>query len=209
MLAKAIRYGVDEARFRRIFRKLRDFTMIPGPAYVGNLHLAARVRSIGGNVVECGTWRGGMIAGIADVLGPARTYYLFDSFEGLPATSDHDGEAEREWVGKCVAAESDAARAMSLSVARDVRIVKGWFNQTLPLEAPSPIALLRLDGDWYESTKCVLDNYGDHVVPGGLIIVDDYHTWEGCTQAVNEFAADRKYRIHQSWPGGICFIVAH
>src|SRR5262249_16562192 len=101
--------------------------MISSTPYVGNLHLATRVRYVQGRGVECGTWRGGMIAGIADVLGPSRPYYLFDSFEGLPPTTDQDGSAAQQWIGKCVAAEADAVRAMSLSAATDVNIVKGWF----------------------------------------------------------------------------------
>lgn len=70
-----------------------------------------------------------------------------------------------------------------------------------------PIALLRLDADWYESAKRVLDNLAGCVVSGGLIIVDDYYAYEGCARAVNEFAAERNLGIRQYWLGGICHIV--
>ncbi len=97
---------------------------------------------------------------------------------------------------------------MSMSVAKDYQIVKGWFNQTLPtINLQEPIALLRLDADWYESTKCILNNLASFVAPGGMIIVDDYFTWDSCTQAVNEFAATRRLRIRQSPHCDVCFIV--
>lgn len=189
--------------------------MIPGSTYVGNLCLAAMAAQIQGSIVECGTWRGGMIAGIADVLGPGRRYYLFDSFEGLPPAKEIDGPAALAWQAdtkgagyfdNCTASEQEARAAMSLSRAKDYQIVKGWFRETLPrVSMPQPIALLRMDGDWYESTKCILDNLAPSVARGGLIIVDDYYLWDGCTQAVNEAAAMRKWRIQQY--AGICFIV--
>ena len=77
----------------------------------------------------------------------------------------------------------------------------GWFQDTVPLarNAIGPIALLRLDGDWYASTKICLDNLYDLVVSGGFVIVDDYGSYEGCKKAVDEFISSRKIRafIHR------------
>jgi O-methyltransferase len=218
-LRDRIDFATDEWRFREIYRKYRAFTMIPEREYIENLRLVTQIeaRELPGNVVECGTWRGGMIAGIADVLGPYRRYYLFDSYEGLPPAREIDGTVAREWQtsgtspdyhNNCTASEEEARSAMAMSAAKDYQIVKGWFNETLPARRPSePIALLRMDADWYESTKCILDNLASLVVPGGMIIVDDYFAWDGCAQAVNEFAALRKWRIRQSPHADICFIV--
>jgi O-methyltransferase len=65
-----------------------------------------------------------------------------------------------------------------------------------------------MDADWYDSTKSILDNLADYVVPGGLIIVDDYYKFEGCARAVNECSAARSWMIRQ-WPlGGVCYIIA-
>lgn len=64
---------------------------------------------------------------------------------------------------------------------------KGWFQDTLPVTDTGPIALLRLDGDWYASTKVCLENLYDHVVPGGFVVIDDYGCYEGCRKAVDEF----------------------
>src|SRR5688572_8565156 len=87
----------DWHRFNRVFARFKSFTMIPRPTYNTNLRLANRVRQLPGCVVECGVWRGGMSAGIATVLGPGRDYFLFDSFEGLPAVKEIDGQAARDW----------------------------------------------------------------------------------------------------------------
>ena len=69
----------------------------------------------------------------------------------------------------------------------------GWFQDTVPVvhDSIGDIALLRLDGDWYASTKVCLDHLYDHVVPGGIIILDDYGTYEGCRKAVHEFLDGR------------------
>jgi hypothetical protein len=208
------RFLTREASFHRLYRKYRNYTMIPSAMYVGNLHLAASIQDLRGSVVECGTWRGGMIAGIADVLGSERSYYLCDSFQGLPPAREIDGAAAQAWQAdtaspvyhnNCTASEEDARGAMSLSRAKDFQIVKGWFEETLPTLRPQPIALLRMDADWYESTKCILENLAEQVVKGGLIIIDDYYTWEGCAVAVNEFAARHKWQIRQSHHG-VCYI---
>jgi hypothetical protein len=215
--AKLIGIAKEERRFGKIFRKYRDFTMVPENIYIGNLQLAAKVKSISGAVVECGTWRGGMIAGIADVLGSGRHYCLFDSFEGLPPAKEIDGEAALAWQrdtsgpmyhNNCRASQEEAKQAMSMSAAVDYAMVKGWFNETLPKAGVGPIALLRMDADWYDSTKAILDNLADRMVPGGLIIVDDYYVYEGCTRAINECAATRNWMIRQHPQGGVCYIIA-
>jgi hypothetical protein len=184
--------------FRSIFRKYSAYTMIHEAAYLNNLELCAKFAAIPGCVVECGVWRGGMIAGMAEVLGAGRDYFLFDSFEGLPpAREELDGASAVAWqknsfspvhYNNCTAAEEEAAAAMKLSGATSFSIVKGWFNETLPrFSPPSKIAVLRLDGDWYESTRDCLENLYPHVAPGGVVIVDDYYIWDGCARAINEF----------------------
>jgi hypothetical protein len=132
------------------------------------------------------------------VLGADREYFLFDSFEGLPpAREELDGASAVAWqkdsmspahYNNCTAAEEEAAAAMKLSGAASFSLVKGWFNETIPrFTPPREIAVLRLDGDWYESTRVCLENLYPHVAPGGIIIVDDYYNWDGCARAVNEF----------------------
>ena len=186
--------------FLDIYRKYRAYTMIHEARYMANLELCDKFAATPGCVVECGVWRGGMSAGMAEVLGSERDYFLFDSFEGLPpAREDLDGAAAIAWqsntksptyYNNCSAAEEEAGAAMKLSGATSVSLVKGWFNETLPHFAPpSEIAVLRLDGDWYDSTRVCLENLYPHVAPGGIVIIDDYYNWDGCARAVNEFVA--------------------
>ena len=213
-LKSAVTFGVSEWRFRKVYRKYQDFTMVPRHYYVGSLHLAKKVQGLAGAIVECGTWRGGMIAGMAEVLGNCRSYYLCDSFRGLPPARQIDGEAARAWQdnpqafshhNNCTASIQEARAAMEMSPSRDYTLVEGWFEDTLPRFPNVPIALLRMDADWYESTKCILDNLVKRLVPGGLIVIDDYYTWEGCTVAVNEYAARYKWQIRQNHHG-VCYI---
>lgn len=77
---------------------------------------------------------------------------------------------------------------------------QGWFQDTVPADAPGigPIALLRLDGDWYASTKVCLEHLYDHVVSGGFVIVDDYGAYEGCRKAVDEFIETRGLKVFLS-----------
>jgi O-methyltransferase len=200
----------------RIYNRFREFTMIPRRAYVQNLQLAAGIAHIPGSIVECGVWRGGMSGGLAQLLGPQRKYYLFDSFEGLPAAKEVDGESALEWqkntsspryFDNCTAPEDFARRAMALSGAQSVEFVKGWFDQTLPaFKSEEPIALLRLDGDWYDSTMVCLENLFDRVAPNGLIILDDYHFWDGCSRAVHDFLSKRSATERIRSLGDICYL---
>jgi hypothetical protein len=191
----------EERQLYRVLRRFRDLTMIPPDAYVDNLRLAKRIRDIDGCVIECGVWRGGMSAGLAMVLGQHREYFLFDSFEGLPPAQEIDGPAAFEWqrnmsapdyYDNCSAPVEFATNAMRRAGATSFHLVKGWFRETLPrFQPPSPIALLHLDADWYESTIVCLDHLFDRVAPGGLIVVDDYYTWDGCSRAVHDFLSRR------------------
>jgi O-methyltransferase len=189
---------------RRLFRKYREHTMIPKFRYVSNLELASRYRGIPGCVVECGVWRGGMSAGLAELMGHERDYFLFDSFEGLPPASEElDGNLAAAWqrpenllnFRNCTASMNDADEAMRMSGARRYKLVKGWFKDTLPgFKPPDKIAILRLDGDWYESTMVCLDHLFPHLADNALVIVDDYYAWEGCTRAVNEFVSRSRHQ---------------
>jgi O-methyltransferase len=189
--------------YRHIYKKHRESTMISSEYYVNNLRVIHDLaRDVPGCVVECGTWRGGMIAGIADLLGPERRYYLFDSFEGLPPAKEIDGASAIAWQSdttgsyyhnNCTAPVEAAERSMARSRADDYRIIPGWFDQTLPSFSPEePIAVLRLDGDWYESTLVCLEHLYHRLAPGGVVLIDDYYVWDGCARAVHHFLASRQ-----------------
>ena len=189
--------------------------MIPPDSYRTNVSLCRRFALKTGSIVECGVWRGGMSAGIADAL-PGRLHYLFDSFEGLPPVRDEvDGETaiafQRDkthpcYHNNCTAEISFAERAMSISGAREYHLVKGWFKDTLPsFEPAEPVAVLRLDGDLYDSTIEALTGLYRHVMPRGLIIVDDYYDWDGCSRAVHDFLAQAKSLDRIRNAGRVCY----
>jgi len=87
-----------------------------------------------------------------------------------------------------------------------VHFHEGWFQDTLPIvkNEISKIAILRLDGDWYESTKVCLENLYDKVVKGGVIIIDDYGTYEGCKKAVDEFIHSKSLKVFLSYSSSDC-----
>ncbi len=208
----------DKKTFSDIYLKYKTYSMIPKDIFIENLYLCKNLTSVNGCVVECGVWRGGMTAAMADVLGSHRKYYLFDSFEGLPQARDIDGEDAIKWqqdtsqtlyYDNCRAEMEYAEKAMRLSNAKHYQLIKGWFLETLPGFIPEePIAVLRLDGDWYESTLECLNSLYKYVAKGGLIIIDDYYTWDGCSKAVHDFLSTNELveRISQS-KNGVCYII--
>jgi O-methyltransferase len=214
--AQLVRSALRTVHYHRVYQRFRKYTMIPRPNFVRNLQLARRVSYLPGSVVECGVWRGGMTAGLSMVMGSHRPYYLCDSFEGLPPARDIDGAAAIRWQrdtespgyhDNCTADERYAAEAMSVAGVRTFQLVKGWFDKTLPtLHVDEPIALLRLDGDWYDSTMVCLESLFDKVVVDGLILIDDYYTWDGCSRAVHDFLSKRSAVERLQEYGGVCFM---
>lgn len=190
--------------------KVRPFTMVPTESLVD---LARQVRAvvtsdIPGDFVECGVWRGGASFLMADLLRQAgvrgRKVWLCDSFEGLPPPEEIDGPAAMKYVqntdspfyfDNCSASvEEVQGTATGLGLTSYTEFVKGWFEQTLPANRDriGPIAILRIDADWYSSVRCCLENLYDQVVEGGFIILDDYYGYDGCAVAVHEFLGKRK-----------------
>ncbi len=190
--------------------KVRPFTMV---AELSLIDLARQVgavltHGIPGDLVECGVWRGGASFLMADLLRQAgvrdRKVWLVDSFEGIPSPEEIDGAAALAWAQSTdgpwyfdnlrVSLEQVQRSAEELGLASYTECVKGWFDQTLPAyrERIGPIAILRIDADWYSSVRCCLDNLYDQVVDGGFVILDDYYTFDGCAIAVHEFLGGRR-----------------
>lgn len=181
-----------------LYRKNKEYTRISKNDFVVNILLTYQYRKVEGIIVECGVWRGGMLAGMASVCGSDREYHLFDSFEGLPKAKNIDGERALEWqetnrIDNCITEEHYAQMAMKKAGCNNVHIHKGWFEDTLgEISAESKIAILRLDADWYESTMQCFDALYDKVSEDGVVIIDDYYAWDGCSRAVHDFLANRK-----------------
>lgn len=205
-----------DSQAKKIYKRYCDYTMIPEAIYVDNLKLIWDFREVQGCMVECGVWRGGMSAGMAMLL-PDREYFLFDSFEGLPEAKPIDGERAIAWqrnsaapgyYDNCKAEIDFAAKAMALTGTAH-HIVKGWFNETLPdASIEKEIAILRLDADWYESTMDCLTHLFPKVAHGGIVIFDDYYTWDGCSRAVHDYLGKTSSmsRIHKT-ALGVAYII--
>lgn len=199
-----------------LFWRVMPYTMV-GYDCVRNVYDLSSTtvrRNVQGAFVECGVWKGGaagVMGYVADKEGKGRQVWLFDSFEGLPEPTEADGIEARSYagdrasgdlssIGRCVGPLEDVKR-LFLSVLKlrgtNVHIEQGWFQNTLSAARSSIglIAVLRLDADWYESTKCALENLYDLVVPGGYVILDDYGHWEGCRKAVDEFLEVRGLEV--------------
>jgi hypothetical protein len=174
-------------------------------------------RRLPGALVECGVWRGGAAAVMAqanlDEGRERRLLHLFDSFEGMPEPRrDRDGPEAARLVAHAAGGAlrstgvnvASAQQARTLIVdcigypASSVVLHPGWFQHTLPHARAhvGPIALLRVDGDWYDSTRVVLDMLYDLVTPGGVVVIDDYGHFEGCRRATDEFLAARAPNIY-------------
>lgn len=200
-------------------RRYRRHTMISMLSFADNLMIAQRLAPPGGEVVECGVWRGGMIRGLAEMLGPERKYHLFDSFEGLPpAKEDVDGSDAIAWQqgttgrpfhNNC-SADERYARELFEGTGYDVEFHRGWFEDTIPKYQPErPISVLRLDGDWYDSTMTCLRGLMPYLAPKALILVDDYFHWEGCARALHDYLSETRsvMRIRTSRFCEICYLI--
>ena len=201
--------SIDELR---VLSKVRPYTMVGVPRLRTLYRLANRAiaQGVEGAFVECGTCNGGSGAVLAHVAAKAhRPVWLFDSFEGLPEPAPEDGESAAGWKGECLGQEALVSEVLSRVDAsmRDVHIVKGWFENTLMSAATGPIAVLHLDGDWYESTRQILHALYDRIDPRGFLSVDDYGHWPGCRRAVDEFFRERgqQPRIVRSDYTGVWF----
>jgi hypothetical protein len=151
-------------------------------------------RDIRGAIVETGCWNGGSAAMMA-AAAPSRDVWLFDSFEGLPQPTADDPQEVHDlyFKGWCAGDQDLAGEILRKVGVADpfIHIVKGWYEDTLPAADPGPIALLHIDSDWYESVKLCLESLYSFVVPGGIIVFDDYDRWSGCKKAVDEFLTGR------------------
>ena len=185
----------------------RVFALIQAVRYV----VAARIE---GAIVECGVWRGGSMMAAARILklaGAARDLHLFDTFEGMTrptaADVDHSGvpaavEFERTKTGDDASdwcrATLEETRANLLGTGYDaarIHLVKGRVEETIPARAPERIALLRLDTDWYESTRHELQHLYPRLARGGVLIIDDYGHWQGARQAVDEYFQEHRVKV--------------
>jgi hypothetical protein len=159
---------------------------------------------IAGALIECGVWKGGSVMAMALTLlqlqNQQRALYLFDTFAGMTAPDDRDidylGRPARMIIDEniCLASQEETEAVMySTGYDREkIHFVNGPVEQTLPSRAPEAISLLRLDTDWYGSTRHSLTHLFPRLVPGGILIIDDYGHWQGARRAVDEYFAENR-----------------
>lgn len=179
---------------------------------------------IEGDLVECGVYRGGSSMAMALALNTTncrdRTIWMFDTFQGMTRPEAHDvvlGSEEpamEMFVATATGDNSSTLCAASLDDVKAniqatdfpserVRFVVGPVEETLSLrDLPERIPLLRLDTDWYASTRAELESLYPRLVSGGVLIVDDYHSWSGSKKAVDEYFLQNDIRLPLIHVGG-------
>lgn len=211
------RFGVDIHRADRlsdfdddavkIIDRVHPYTMT-SPERIYALVQAVRYvakADIPGSMVEAGVWRGGsaMAAAIEFLKHSedARDFYLYDTYQGMsePTTEDVDiqgraAKQERPWDFSPI--EDVRRNLLSTGYPADkLHFVMGDVQDTIPVEVPDEIAILRLDTDWYTSTKHEMEYLYPRLVSGGVLIIDDYGYWEGARRAVDEYIAEHDLHL--------------
>lgn len=154
-------------------------------------------RKIVGDIVEIGVYKGGSMIAMMRADTQGRTFFLYDTYEGMTAPTDADydfnGYSAAHLMNthesvKCISSLKEVQENVGRSTrtpADKLHYIVGDIMKTT--QYPEKIAVLRLDTDFYDSTKFELDNFYDRVSPGGIVIIDDYGHWKGCRKAVDEF----------------------
>ena len=208
LLAAIVRLDfLDRRRWETVRRvySVAPYSLVGSSGLEATFEQARRLNDEGvpGDFVELGVARGGSAALLAfaafdrNVPEPRRLW-LFDSYEGLPEPGEKDYADDRTTgdhvrplpKGSCLGTLEDVQSTLLGHFRFDqsrISFVKGWFQDTVPVTADKirRVAMLRIDGDWYESTKISLNHFYDHVSPGGAVVVDDYFSCIGCKRAVD------------------------
>jgi len=202
---------------RKIIWAAKPFTM------TSIERMAALVNAVGyvtrnripGDIAECGVWRGGSMMVVALTLlangDRSRSLYLYDTFEGMsaPTTADKspEGISAQQMLEQAPAgtgiwcyASLEEVRANIASTgypAEKIHLIKGKVEDTIPGTLPAALSLLRLDTDWYESTKHELLHLYPLLHRNGILIIDDYGDWQGARKAVDEYFENSGVFLHR------------
>lgn len=190
-----------------------DLTMVTNARLYSTMLSCRHVvdKNIPGDFVECGVWRGGNSILAADIfarIASKRSVYMFDTFTGMTAPTDADvnfnghsaGELFKDdWALSPIEEVNANFEKRGLKSDR-VKVIAGDVLRTLldPKNLPKAIAVLRLDTDWYESTKLELEVLYPLLSVGGILTIDDYGHWGGSRKAVDEYFANREKPFFQA-----------
>lgn len=209
-----------EREFRPLMESVRPYTMT-SVERMYHLYKSARYLSeakVKGDMLECGVWRGGSMMLVAKTLlelgDTGRTLHLFDTYEGHPKPDSNidvdmwGNRAVDEWKSLRKTDETSDWARVSIDEVRanmestgypmdKVNLVKGMVENTAAPHAPESLSLLRLDSDWYASSKVALEVFWPRLVKGGVLIVDDYGHYKGQRKAVDEYFAASPQLLHR------------
>jgi hypothetical protein len=203
-----------------IIEKVKKETMTSNERIFGLIEAVKYIVASGieGDIVECGVWRGGSVMAILNVLKELKSedkhIYLYDTFDGMPEpTTDDvsfDGSPAKKLLDESEKNEQNVIWAYSgIDVVKKnvydtgydrekIHFVPGKVEDTIPATIPEKISLLRLDTDWYESTKHELEHLFPRLSKGGILILDDYGHWQGARKAADEYFSSHKINIFLS-----------
>jgi O-methyltransferase len=217
-------FGLDIIRFpprfpdfreneTEIIREVRPWTLTSAERIYALIQAVRYVsaNAVAGAMVECGVWKGGSMAAIARTLlqlqDVTRDLYLFDTFEGMSEPTaidvDYSGKQASEVLVddsgyKCTDAPLELVKEVLYGTGyprERLHFIRGRVEETIPTSAPSSISLLRLDTDWYTSTKHELVHLFPRLSQAGVIIIDDYGHWRGSRQACDEYFTENRIPI--------------
>ena len=200
----------------KIVQSVRPYTLTSEERIAALMNAVGYIveHNIPGDIAECGVWRGGSMMAVALALmhygDPNRHLYLYDTFDGMSLPTTHDrnyqglsaqSQLERDPEGTGIWCRSpiEDVRANVLSTgypAERLHFIQGKVEDTLPSIRPECLSILRLDTDWYESTKHELVHLFPLLDPRGLLVIDDYGHWQGARKAVDEYVAERKLDLY-------------
>jgi len=215
---KHIRYADISEEERRIIDLSRPFSLTSYEAMVSLIRAVRYIvkNRIPGDMAECGVWRGGSMMIVAATLlaegDTSRHLYLYDTFEGMSDPTELDKSYEGVLASElleqtpknnsiwCYADINDVkANLLSRGYPEEkIHFIKGKVEETIPCILPSALSLLRLDTDWYESTKHELIYLFPLLKPKGILIIDDYGHWQGSKVATDEYFESRNICIYLS-----------
>jgi len=209
-------HDIDE-EIKHIITRVRPYTMTSSER-LNALCQAVRYVSlckIDGDIVECGVWRGGSSLAAALVLhavgDTSRIIWMYDTYEGMSDPTEHDRDVSGRLAHDLLQSENKGQDSYiwCLSSLEDVkknvqmseypfslfRFIQGKVEDTLKTNIPEKIALLRLDTDWYESTRIEMEILFPKLVKGGVLVIDDYGHWQGARKAIDEYLESHNIRI--------------
>ena len=193
-----------------IYELVKNDTLIKTTGVAANIKAVDHIveNNIPGAIIECGVYRGGSVAAmlyrLLELGDNTREIYLYDTYTGMSEPSEEDAKiggthektfekyervTDEHITNWCYGPLGIVQQVINRTnyPPHKVTYIKGMVEDTLPNNTINEIAILRLDTDFYESTKAELKHLYPKVVPNGVIILDDYGVWQGARKAVDEY----------------------